>query len=163
MELELTTLGFDMLTLKTASGETVTYNLKDELMINTHNLLEEFNLQPAKYVYWSSLLETVRAYLEASQLKEEQIRASLYEACRIILVDNGTAKPTKDQIEAEILKNDTYIEARELVNTYSYFVKNLQYTVKAFEQRKDMLLQLGAESRRQKDYEAALKDYNNQN
>lgn len=157
MDIELASLDFDDLTIRTANGEVITYNLKQELTINPYDLNSEFHNQPSKYVYWTSLLETVRAYLESAELAEERTRAGFYEPCRQALINGGVAKPTKDQIDAEILNQEEYINARNQVNTYSYYVKSLQYIVKALEQRKDMLIQLGAEQRRQMDYEAALK------
>lgn len=157
LEIELSSLGFGDVTLRTPNGEVVTHNLKEELKINEYDLNTEFHNQSSKYVYWTSLLETVRAYLESAQLLSERTRAALYEPCRQDLISGGVAKPTKDQIDSEIMKNAEYISTVTQVNNYTYYVKNLQYAVKAFEQRKDMLIQLGAEQRRQRDYEIALK------
>ena len=157
VDLFVESLDFDTINIKTASGETVTFNLKQELTINEFDMNSEFALQPSKYVYWSSLLETVRSYLESAQLTEEVKRADLYEPARLALVASGVTKPTKDQIDAKILQTPEYITTKETVARYSLYVKKLQYIVKAFEQRKDMIQQMGAEKRRQLDYENAIR------
>lgn len=150
-------MDFGRIRIRDANGEVREYNLNQELVINEYNLQEEFRLQPSKYVFWSSVLEQVRGYQESAQLQEERVRADLYEKARQSLIEGGSPKPTKDQIEAWIIRQEEYVKAREQVLGYSNFVRQLQYVVKAFEQRRDMLTQVGADKRRAEEYERSLK------
>lgn len=149
-------MDFDTIRIRDVNGQFVEYDLKEQLTINEYDLQSEFKLQASKYVYWASILEQVRGYLESSELTEEQTRAQLYEPARIALINAGTAKPTKDQVEAWILQQEEYISARQQVLIYNKYVKHLQYIVKAFEQRRDMMQQIGADKRRQTEYERNL-------
>lgn len=157
MEINVNNLEFTTITIRDGSGNMATYNLQDELRINDHDLHNEIRMQPSKYVYWCSILEQVRGYLESAELHEETVKANLYENAREDLMQNGTPKPTKDQIESWILRQDEYIEAREQENIYSNLVKRLTFIVKAFEQRHGMLVQMSALQRDQMEYERAIK------
>lgn len=150
-------MDFELVRISDANGEFYDYNLKEELSINEHDLYTEFGQQPVKYVYWSSILEQVRGYLESATLNEEVVRANMYEPARVALMANGTPKPTKDQIEAWIINQEEWVKAKNEVLIYTKFVKQLQYIVKALEQRKDMLIQIGADSRKDKEYENHLR------
>lgn len=163
MEIHVGAFDFDTITIKDTNGETRTYNLRDELKVNEFNVVGEFLEQPAKYVYWSSVLERVRMYKEASELKAETYKASMYESSRISLVDLGINKPTKEQVNSVIMTDETYIKLLESVNTYTYLVGQLVYVVKAFEQRRDMLIQYGADLRKTREFERGINMPNTQN
>lgn len=147
---------FDKITIKDGNGDSHTYDLTEELRVNEFNVVKEFSEQSSKYVYWASILEKVKMYKESAELKAETYRASIYEQARLALVDTGVNKPTKEQVSAQILQDESYVKLLEGVNTYTYLVGQLTYVVKAFEQRKDMLIQYGAELRRVKDYERGM-------
>lgn len=156
LDIAVSDLDFNTIRIRDANGSFVEHDLKAELVIDKNNLAEEFKLQPSKYVYWASILEQVRAYLEAAQFTEDKTKADLYEPARLAIIQGGTPKPTKDQIESWVWRQDVYLEAKQQVMVYSKFVKQLQYVVKAFEQRRDMLTQIGADMRKQKEYENNL-------
>lgn len=149
-------MDFDTIRIRDVNGQFVEYDLKEQLAINEHDLQTEFKQQASKYVYWASILEQVRGYLEAAELVEEQTRAGLYEPARVALINSGTPKPTKDQVESWILQQEKYIGTKHQVLIYSKYVKHLQYIVKAFEQRRDMMQQIGADKRRQTEYDRNL-------
>lgn len=153
MEITVGAFDFDKITIKDLSGETVTYDLTEELKVNEFNVVQEFLHQSAKYVYWGSILEKVKLYRETTELKAETYKASIYEHSRMVLIQAGTAKPTKEQVLSQIMLDESYIKILEEYQTYNYLVGQLTYVVKAFEQRKDMLIQYGAEQRRMKEYE----------
>lgn len=153
LDIVVNDLEFTKIRIRDANGEYREYDLQEELQINEHNLDNEIKLQPGKYVYWSSILEQLRAYLEAAELKEEHLKAQLYEMAREALIQAGTPKPTKDQIDSWILRQETYKEAQQQTLTYHRFVKQVNYVVKALEQRHTMLVQLSALKRDQLEYE----------
>lgn len=157
MEITIDDLDFSRITIYDAHGNREDKNMQDELMINPHNIEKELYEQPQKYVYYTALLEKVRSYLEAAKLAEEMTRARLYEPARESLVASTGRNPTKDQIESHILVQSEYEEKLEQVIILEATVKNLQYVVRAFEQRKDMLVQLSTHERKREEYEQALK------
>lgn len=136
------------ITLRDQNGDILTYNLKEELQIHRDNLQEDFTDQPVKYAYWVSILEKVRLYLESATLELEKVQASLYEPCRNSLIDAGTPKPTKEQISSLVIIQESYLSARETVIMYEAQVKLLQGVVRSWEQRREMLIQYGADNRK---------------
>lgn len=157
MEITIDDLEFSRITIVDAHGNREERNLQDELMINPHNIEDELYEQPQKYVYYTALLEKVRSYLESAKLAEEMTHARMYEPARETLVNSTGRNPTKDQIESHILVQEEYSSKREQVIILEATVKNLQYVVRAFEQRKDMLVQLSTHERKREEYEQALK------
>lgn len=141
--------------LRDQNGRIEEFNLDDELRITRNNLQEDFVTQPIKYAYWVSVLEKMRLYQESAELELEQVYASLYEPSRQALVSKGINKPTKEQISTEIVLQQQYTDAKNNANTYAYYVKRLQGIVKAWEQRREMLIQYGADNR--KSYEQSKK------
>lgn len=152
LDIRVTNLDFGTIRVTDANGETVTYNLKEELAVNNFNVREEFLKQPAKYSYWTALLEQLRLYQETYELQAEKKKAELYEPSRQHLIATGIAKPTKDQIDAQVMLDDEYYKLRQDVVNMEFTVRQVQYVVKAFEQRKDMLIQYGADLRRDFEY-----------
>lgn len=156
MEITLDDIDFSHLTIIDSNGNKKTVDLQDELVIDQYNIEKELYEQPKKYVYYTSLLEKVRAYLESAELALDVEHANLYEPSRASLQQETGSKPTKDQIESRILSDETYREKKEQVAILEGSVKNLYYIVKAFEQRKDMLIQLSTHERKREEYEQAL-------
>lgn len=157
MQVVVDNFDFDKIQIVDENGMVETYSLSQELRINEMNVPNEYLQQSAKYIYWASILEKVRMYLDASELNSEIKKAECYTKSRDDLVEKGVLKPTKDQIEHAVMLDDDYVQALREVQGYTHLVKQLQYVVKAFEQRKDMLIQYGAELRKQKDYMGAVR------
>lgn len=156
VDIQVGDLEFTKIRIIDANGSFYEYELQEVLSINEHNLQEEIKLQPGKYVYWSSVLEQIRGYLESEELQEEHLRANLYEVARESLIQEGTPKPTKDQIDSWILRQEEYTRVKENILTYKKFVKQLSFVVKSLEQRHSMLVQLSALKRDQMEYERHL-------
>lgn len=159
MEVNVTNMDFNEVTIKDASGNVHEYDLEEELTINRHDLRKELEEQSSKYMFWTGMLERVRANLEVAERELEFVESELYEPIRVKLRQTmgGTSNPTKAQIEAMINQQNSYQEYRKKVEEASYQVKRLAYIVKAFEQRKDMLVQISTSDRKQREYEQALK------
>nr|DAI05814.1 MAG TPA: recombination, repair and ssDNA binding protein [Herelleviridae sp.] len=152
LNLRVDDLEFRKIKIVDDNGEVVVHDLQEELQVNEFNVRTAFLEQPAKYTYWTSILERLRMYQENYELQAEKKKAELYEPSRIALINMGVAKPTKDQIEAQIMLDDEFYKLKQSIVNLSYNVKQLQYVVKAFEQRKDMLIQYGADLRREFEY-----------
>lgn len=140
------------------NGEYIDIDINSELSINQFNLDSELQKQPQRYVYYTSILEKLKAYSESSELELEKVHATLYEQAVPALQSGGSARPTKDMIEAWIMRQDNYQNALNNVNYYKSLVRKFTYIVKAFEQRKDMLLQISANNRKKEEYEQQIKN-----
>lgn len=147
MEIYVDSLDFDTFTIIDKNGNRENINISDELMIDENNINEEFMKQSGKYAYWASLLEIVRRYYEAEQRKLETIGSQLNLTVRQAYKQKGE-KPTKDMIEADVFINQNYQNQLNIVEDWSYKTKQLNYIVKAFEQRVNALTHLGAEQRK---------------
>ncbi|WWO58998.1 hypothetical protein [Listeria phage 20422-1] len=150
MDIHVDSLEFSQLRIIDGNGQVTELDLEKELRVNEYSMQEEFLNQAPKYIYWASILEKVRMYQESASLALEVVGAQMNEKARDYYKTVDT-KPTKDQVEAYILQQEEYQVAYKQLLTYNHLVKQLQYVVKAFEQRKDMLIQYGADLRKNKD------------
>lgn len=149
MDIPVDSIGdISSITLRDHNGTVQEFDLQDELRISRDNLQEDFLTQPIKYVYWVAVLEKVRLYAESANLELEKLQGELYEPCRNALINSGTAKPTKDQINSLITTQESYQVAKQSALLYESQVKFLQGVVRAWEQRREMLIQYGADNRK---------------
>lgn len=152
LDLSVTSIDFDKIRITDANGETKTYSIQDELKVNKFNVREEFLFQSSKYAYWCSVLEQLKLYEETYELQTDRKKAEIYEPSRKALIAEGIPKPTKDQIEAKVILDDEYYQLCNNVVAIHHQVDQLKSVVKAFEQRKDMLVQYGADQRKEMEY-----------
>lgn len=152
LDLRVDSLDFDNIRIIDENGEVTNYNVNQELQVHEFNVRQAFLEQPAKYAFWSSVLEKLKLYQETYEMQLSTRKAELYDTCRVQLVERGIAKPTKDQIEAEILLDEKYQQIANTVIVTNYNVRRMSAFVKAVEQRKDMLIQYGADLRRENEY-----------
>lgn len=152
LDIRVDSIDFDTIRITDENGETTTYNVNAELQVHEFNVRQAFLEQPAKYAFWSAVLEKLKMYQETYELQLSTKRAELYDSSRLLLVERGIQKPTKDQIEAEIALDSEYQKVANNVIVMNYNVRRLTAFVKAVEQRKDMLIQYGADLRRENEY-----------
>lgn len=157
MEINVDDMEFNKVTVRDNSGNTFEYDMQEELMINRHDLRTELEEQSSKYMFWTGMLERVRANLEAAERELEYIVSQLYEPIRERLETKMGKNPTKAQIDAMINQQEIYQNQKKKVEEVDYQSRRLAYIVKAFEQRKDMLVQISTAERKQKEYEQAIK------
>lgn len=157
MEINVDDMEFNKVTVRDNSGNTFEYDMQEELMINRHDLRTELEEQSSKYMFWTGMLERVRANLEAADRELEYIVSQLYEPIRERLETKMGKNPTKAQIDAMINQQEIYQNQKKKVEEVDYQSRRLAYIVKAFEQRKDMLVQISTADRKQKEYEQAIK------
>ena len=158
-KIKLDDLMFEDITIYDESHREVSFNLREELEINSFDLTEEYRSQPAKYMYWTSLHSKVGRMVESKGIEIDRMHAVLYNTVREELIKAGTPKPTQAQLEASIDNNQHIVRLREELANLNALEAKTKYIVKAFEQRKDMLMQLGADNRKQKDYEQAIRNF----
>lgn len=146
MEIHIDSLDFTNFTIKDKNGNSQEFDITDELRVTEYTIKEDFMQQSSKYAWWASILEKVRAYAEVEQRNLETVGARLNLQIRN-QYEQQSKKPTKDQVESAVYLNEDYQKQAQIVESWNYKVKQLQYIVKAFEQRKEMLISIGAELR----------------
>lgn len=151
LDIKLDSLDFYNLRLIDETGSFQEINLQEELAINENELDREMLEQPSKYVYWSSILEKIRYFKEDAELQLELLIGELDRKAREELSKNG-GKPTKDAVDAYIKRTEEYKQQKTQCNYYDYLVRRIQFIVKAFEQRKDMLQSINKQKTNEKTY-----------
>lgn len=147
MDIVIDNFDFTTMTIRDQNGHVENIDIQEEVMIEEANLQKEFMTQSAKYAYWTALLEKVRVYAEAEERELDRVIAELTLSTRKIL-DERKEKYTKDIIESYVKLDSRYQNQCAIVEARNYQVKRLQYIAKVFEQRKDMIIQLGADNRK---------------
>lgn len=153
MEINIGSFDFEWLGLKDETGQTQQFNLRDELRVNEQNLMQEMLEQPAKYIYWSSVLEKLKYFQEAAELKAEREIARIDAEAREHYKGSDT-KATKDVVETYRKQHVDYEGIMNNLHYYNMVVGYVTRIVKAFEQRKDMLQSYGKQIADQKGYGA---------
>lgn len=156
--IKLPNLTFDTITVFDYSGNKQEYNLRDELSINEFNLIGDIQNQSANYVFWSSMYARVKQQVDSKKIECERVDAYLYKLCRVELIESGIAKPTQSQIDAEVNSREEHFNAYNQLAELQSVEEQLKYAVRAWEQRKDMLVQMKKEETLNKEYEKAIKN-----
>jgi len=147
MDIQLDNLDFYYLRLIDETGQFQEIDLRKELAVNENQLEREMLQQPSKYVYWTSVLERIRLFQDNAELEMEVLMGELDKEAREVL-----EKPTKDSVEGYIRRTEKYQNQKRKCNYYEYLVRRLNFIVKAFEQRKDMLQSYGKQKANEKVY-----------
>lgn len=144
MDIRLESLDVTVLNLIDETGNSLVINLSEELGINEANIDREMLEQPAKYIYWSSILERIKLHQENSDLALELLIAELDKEARLdMTAPESKIKPTKDSVEAYIKRTENYKVAKEQCIYYDYLARRITFILRALEQRKDMLQSYG--------------------
>ena len=151
MKVFVNDLSSDEITVVDYNGEATTYSVKQELAVDEHDYQQEFLSQPAKYAFWTAVLQKARLVLAGQQAQLDKLHARLYQQV-VHKLDQEGVRATKDLVESRILQDDAYQQQLATVNNCEYSAGQVQYLVKAFEQRKDMLVQFGASQRQEQSY-----------
>lgn len=151
MDIDIRVPKFDsslgVIRLVDSDGEVKEYNPADIVGFDQNNYQEEFTKQASKYSWWSSVFMYQKRVLSGESYKLDQVHATLYSYYNNALSSNSNKRPTKDVIEASVITDEKYVNQKNIVENEEYTVGVLQSLVKSLEQRKDMLIQYGAEMR----------------
>lgn len=142
--------GVQEIELKDRVGNVKVYNIDSELMVNDNNYQQEFLDQPRKYSFWADKLAIANRQLAGAQQAADLLHAQLYKKHFLELI-KSKLRPTKDMVESDILQEQDYQTALSNIEYCAFVVEQLKVVVKAFEHRKDMLIQYGADARKDKD------------
>ena len=148
--------------VKTKHGETC-INLAEDLAIDIAHINQAFCEQPAKYAYWATIAAQAKALVDAKKAEVERFEDTLKKTLvgeldaeiRMTLDANGE-KITESKVANGIYVHPSYKEAQEqlyqakeeLLNLQKQFVV-LDIAKESMNQRKDMLISLGAQLRQE--------------
>lgn len=131
--------------VKTPRGDK-TFDISKILSIDLEDLSKEFSSQASLYVFFATLVpwaEKIEAMLD---LVKDQEYASADEAFREELTQKGE-KYTETVIKNLVTRDEGFVKAFEKHAMAKYDVNLLKAVTRAFEQRADMLVSLGAHQR----------------
>jgi hypothetical protein len=123
----------------------------EDVQIDKTNLFEEFAEQSAKYAYYGSLCAIMSKKLREVQREIKELYAQLDAEYRRQAIDhmqsNAKLKYTETMYDNRVITTPKYIEKKKEENEIALIVDLLEIQKDAMKQRKDMLIQLGADNR----------------
>ena len=149
--------------VKTSKDEIQKLNLANDLKINIANINTEFCEQPAIYAYWATLAAQAKTIYESVKLrvteKEDYIKKSLVGELdvevRMHLESNGE-RITESKVANAIYVHPKYLEEQAQLYKLKQELQQAQAQLTTLEiakesmnQRKDMLISLGAQLRQE--------------
>lgn len=148
MEIDLNLESLDVLnlTVRLANGSLKTYNVGEELSIDVTDLDNDFVEQPAKYAWWAVLAETAKNFKEEQEAELERVEAEADKRVRVDLELNGV-KITETIVARNIKLDSDYQKQLEKSLRAKRSAMMLDRVAKAFDQRLDSLISLGANLR----------------
>lgn len=137
--------------LELEEGVVMSGDLESDLYIDHGNLEEEFLNQPEKYAWWGATAEIAKDLVARQKFLLERLAAILDHHIRTGAVTESVpgkaVRLTEKQIEHSINSNEDYQKAMFSYLDLKKQLGLLQAGKDAIEQRKDMLISLGANYR----------------
>lgn len=135
-----------MTTPKPNEGEFDAEIFRADLDIDFNNLNQAFLNQAALYAYYSGIHAQAMRHEARQKLMLEVEEAKIAKAIRDKAAADGT-KITEKQIEQEISRTASYVKAVIAYNDAKAQTAVAAGAIESFRQRRDMLIQLGAQAR----------------
>ena len=129
--------------------EEIVLEYEKELELNEETINEDLKKQPNLFAWYAVILERAIADRDEAKLALEIMEAELDADIRLDLVDGK--KPTEKHIQAKIILNDDYQEARMEVIQKTKHVGMLKGIKDAFNHRKEAVIALASNMRAQAD------------
>lgn len=131
------------------NGQDIELDYITELELHEETINEDLKKQPNLFAFYVVLSEKAQADLGESKLALEIMEAELDADIRLDLVDGK--KPTEKSIQAKILLNEDYQEARMEVIMRQKAVGILRGLKESFNHRKESVIALASNMRAQRD------------
>lgn len=136
------------------AGKEWSGNIRDVVKISEVKLSDEFATQPSTYAWFAALAEMAGAEVENKKFRLSVLKANTEKKIRYEFAARGE-KTTESAIAANVQTDDAFISASlDLIESDRQY-SILRSIVRALDQRKDMLIQLGQMKRQ----EIALLDF----
>jgi hypothetical protein len=138
--------------LELEPGVVLSSDLQDDLYINPANLQEEFLKQPELYAWWASTCELAKDLVARQKFLLERLSATIDHRVRLEAQQESerlgkTVKMTETMVEHTVISSEEYQKAMLCYLDFKKQLGMLQAGKEAMEQRKDMLISLGANYR----------------
>jgi flavin-binding protein dodecin len=149
---------FDILTInvKLRDGKVKKFDVKKELAIDEGNLSQDFIEQPGKFAWWGVLAEVAKSYIDTTKAELERAQAGADRRAREQLDMDGL-KVTESAVDKAIKLDEEYQAALKKHNLAKKNAGVLDKISKAFDHRKEMLINLGAHLRREEKGEQEIR------
>ena len=130
------------------NGETIKFNVKDELAINEGIIQRELKDQPSMYAYVGLLHRKVVRYAKDLELEAQRIYAVKFSQYKSKLNPETKRQYNDDLANQKALANEEYNKAMKAFHRAEESAGKLLVVVRAFEQRKDMLQAINTNNRK---------------
>ena len=136
----------EMLKIKIKAGKEYDIDLNEVLTVDEHNLNRAYVEQAALYAWWSAARAIASKYSAQLKKKLDLRRSELARNLRKES-DESLLRWTLSDIEARILADDQYGLLADKLIEAQYHEQLLTGVCEALDQRKEMLISLGAQMR----------------
>jgi hypothetical protein len=123
----------------------------DDIRIDRTNLDEEFATQAEKYAYYAFLAEEAKSAYEFLKFEVEQLYATVDHekrmAAEAVKAQNKSFKYTETMCANEVITDKRYVDKKGEMLNAKKLAGQLDQAAKSVAQRRDMLQQLGANTR----------------
>jgi len=130
------------------AGKEWSGSLRDVIRIQESRLSEEFAEQPSIYAWFAALTEVAGAEYENKKFGLSVLKANTEKRVRYELFAKGE-KTTESAVSSLVQTDDTLINANMALLEVERQYSLLRAVTKSLEQRKDMLIALGAMKRQE--------------
>ncbi len=121
------------------------------LKISESNLSQEFVEQAGKHANVVVMVTTANAKMMTAKSRQKAVEAELFKKHREGLIEGGIAKPTEKAIYAEVYTDKAWMAAEQSVIDATEAYTLFKGLLKSYEDRKDMLVQLGTNARSERE------------
>lgn len=136
------------------NGETIKFNLNDELKISETKMANELKEQPSIYAYISILHKKLIIQHESLEAKLDKTFGKLfnnYKTSKTSKHYEQTHRPPSDDVcKNYVLSNGDYIDLQKKVIKAKEDMLTLGSIVRGFEQRADLMQTLAANARKER-------------
>lgn len=147
---------------KTKAGALRTFidanQLQEDLAFTTTNISMAMTRQAALFAHYSRLAADAVYQSDRSKQQVELLEATLNQRFRDSLIASGT-KFTEKSIDSMVIQDSSYQEAQERAHEARAIAKMVDTAADSFRHRKDMLIQVGADLRMEKQGELRMKEH----
>jgi len=115
--------------------------------IDETKIATELSTQPYRFSYWSKYMADAKRDLDKAKMDLEIQVALIQED----LINNSQTKLTDKKLNSKVMADPMYSSLRHVVTDKEYKYNLLRNITEALKQRKDMLIQLSANNRKETD------------
>lgn len=132
--------------------------LQEDLSFSTNNLSMAMTRQAALFAHYARLAAEATYQADRAKQQVELVEAELDQTIRDTLTTAGT-KFTEAMVKSMIIKDGSYQAAQSRAFEAKAIAKMVGTAAESFDHRKDMLIQVGADSREEKKGQMRMKEH----